>query len=516
MLLAVIDLLADEPLRRQMEQKLNARLHGYTVRILAADFHVLGFGLDLKDVVIIQQANPDPPVARIARLSASVEWKTLVLGRIVADVRFDRPVVFLNLHQVTAEAKDEVPVEERGWQEALEAVYPVKINELKVFDGELTYADDGPFRPLHLSQVNFRAANIRNIRSRERIYPSEVHLEAVVFDRGRLELDGQADFLAEPHPGVQGKLSLEGVELDYFEPILRRYQVEVKKGALSARGELEYAPSVKAVHLRELVLEDLDANYIHSPRTAAAAKEVRTKVAQAAEKASNAPGVVLRVDQATVTNSSVGFVNETTQPPYRVFVANARLEVTNLSNHLTEGTAVATLTGKFMGSGATVARAHFRPELKGADFDLDLRIDDTQMRGMNDLLRAHGKFDVVAGLFSFYTELTVKNKRIEGYVKPLFRDLDVYEEHQDRHKPAIRRLYERLVDGAAKVLGNRPRDEVATKAELSGPIENPKANSLEIIIGLIQNAFFKAILPGFEQQLKRLRSGSAARETRRS
>ena len=157
---------------------------------------------------------------------------------------------------------------------------------------------------------------------------------------------------------------------------------------------------------------------------------------------------------------------------------------------------------------------------------IDLLADEPLRRQMEQKLNArlHGytvrilaaDFHVLGCGLDLKDELTVKNKRIEGYVKPLFRELDVYEEHQDRHKPAIRRLYERLVDGASKVLGNWPRDEVATKAKLSGPIENPKANSLEIIVGLIQNAFFEAILPGFEQQLKRWRSGSAARETRRS
>jgi hypothetical protein len=40
---------------------------------------------------------------------------------------------------------------------------------------------------------------------------------------------------------------------------------------------------------------------------------------------------------------------------------------------------------------------------------------------------------------------------------------------------------------------------VATKAEVSGPVENPKANTWEMVIDLIRNAFFEAILPGFER-----------------
>jgi hypothetical protein len=38
--------------------------------------------------------------------------------------------------------------------------------------------DDGAFEPLELSAVNLEADNIRNIHSRERDYPSAVHLDA--------------------------------------------------------------------------------------------------------------------------------------------------------------------------------------------------------------------------------------------------------------------------------------------------------------------------------------------------
>ncbi len=69
----------------------------------------------------------------------------------------------------------------------------------------------------------------------------------------------------------------------------------------------------------------------------------------------------------------------------------------------------ATLDGRFMGSGPTKVTAHFRPEVDGPDFDLRVAIDATDLRTMNDMLRAHGKFDVVAGVFSFYSELAVKN-----------------------------------------------------------------------------------------------------------
>jgi Domain of Unknown Function (DUF748) len=514
--LVAVDRFLDEPLRRVMERRLNDRLTGYSVSLGGLDFHVIGLSLDLLELVVVQQAHPEPPVARIAKLSASVQWRELVTGHVVADFLVDRPVVHLSLGHFKMEARDEVPVEKRGWQDALQAIYPFKINLFRVSDADLMYIEEGAARPLHLSRVQFRAENIRNIRSRERTYPSNLRLEAVVFDTGKLVLDGRADFLAKPHPGIRSSVTLDRVALDYFRPIAARYNLWIRQGTLTASGDLEYAPSIQLVHLRELTLLGLHADYVHTKRTAASEKEVRARVAEAAEQATNAPGLSLRVDRAWASGAMVGFVNKAASPEYRVFIGDAELALENLSNHLAEGTATAVLTGKFFGSGATTVRAAFRPETSGPDFDIDVRIDNTDMRAMNDLLRAYGKFDVVGGVFSFYSQLRVKNGQIDGYVKPLFRDMNVYDARQDREKSLFRKVYEGLVGGLARLLENRPRDEVATKTTVAGRVGDPKTSTWEAIIRLIQNAFSQAILPGFDRELERLSHDGARRRRTKS
>ena len=71
----------------------------------------------------------------------------------------------------------------------------------------------------------------------------------------------------------------------------------------------------------------------------------------------------------------------------------------------------------------------------------------------------------------------MKDRYVRGYVKPLFSDLDVYDKRQDKEKGAVRKLYERAVEGVSKLLENRPRDEVATRADIAGPLENPQAST---------------------------------------
>ena len=119
---------------------------------------------------------------------------------------------------------------------------------------------------------------------------------------------------------------------------------------------------------------------------------------------------------------------------------------------------------------------------------------------MNDLFRAFGNFDVKAGLFSFYSELTIKGDMVNGYVKPLFKGMKVYDRREESQKTLFHKLYVGLVGGISKLLEN-PRKDVATKADISGPIGSPQTSTWQIIVKLIQNAFIKSILPGFEKEV---------------
>src|SRR5437870_1637219 len=157
-----IAFLIDEPLRRYTETKMNRALKGYTARIGKLNFHPLGFSLDLDDVVVTQDEHPEPAVIRLERLSASVHWRALLSGKLVGDIELVKPAVYVNLPQAKKEIDDPTPVKERGWQDAIQAIYPLKINHFEIQQGDVTYVDQGPFKPLHIRDLNLVATDIRN------------------------------------------------------------------------------------------------------------------------------------------------------------------------------------------------------------------------------------------------------------------------------------------------------------------------------------------------------------------
>jgi hypothetical protein len=225
------------------------------------------------------------------------------------------------------------------------------------------------------------------------------------------------------------------------------------------------------------------------------------KSAGGATTPASAPEWTLRMDKAVIAASEIGFVNRARDPAYRAYLSHLDGSISDLGNHASNARARFDVRGRFQGSGETRLTGSFKEGAASPDFDVNLKIESTDMTRMNDLLRAYGKFDVVAGSFTFYTELKARDGKLEGYVKPLFKGMKVYDRRQDGDKTVFRQLYEMLVGGVAGLLKNHQRDEVATVANVSGRIDQPHTNSWQIAIRLVENAFFRSILPGFDREL---------------
>ncbi|HUJ89828.1 MAG TPA: DUF748 domain-containing protein, partial [Syntrophorhabdales bacterium] len=311
---------SNQVLRRYMEHQMNSHLKGYTVHVGRAYFHPLTFALNLYDLILTQDANPNPPVANIGRLRARVHWGALLKARLVGDFLIDRPKLYVNLTNIEKEEASKVSFREEGWQQALESIYPLKINVFTIRDGDVTYVDEAPYKPLHLSRVLIQASNIRNIFSPERVYPSIIHLEGTIFDTGRAILDGNANFLQEPFLGIKADVDVVDMDLSYFAPILNRGNVSVRKGTLSAKGNLEYAPHVSEFNLKSLDIKGADLDYLHLPQTVKAEQQRAEEAAATAKKLSNEPATKIRADVLTIKESSFGYVNRTSTPNYRLFI----------------------------------------------------------------------------------------------------------------------------------------------------------------------------------------------------
>jgi hypothetical protein len=76
-------------------------------------------------------------------------------------------------------------------------------------------------------------------------------------------------------------------------------------------------------------------------------------------------------------------------------------------------------------------------------------------------------------------------------------------------------MYEGALGIAAKILRNRPRGEVATVVPISGRADQPVYSMWAVVGHLLENAFIKAILPGFDPERKQKLGQSSESQGRR-
>lgn len=493
---------AEEPLRRYAEEQANSALPGFHVTIGALALHPLTLSADLRDIVVRQNIHPEPPLVSIPTVTADARLVPLFSGTVGADVHVETPAFTLTKKQLdglfrqrpTEDGEDRKP-----WQDLLHAAMPFR-GTFSLKNGHLIYAAGTPNAdPLRIERIAVDVHDITNRPEPQEEYPSKVRMTILFPEESHVEVEGRADLFAIPLPRVDADLKVDRLQMKDLLPIVGRYNVQCTAGSLDLHGRVQYSKESTVVAINELLLRDAKIDYVHSAATKPKEVQRAKKVVEKTKEAHQDPTTRVKVEHGKVLNSEIGFVNKATDPAYRVFMADLDMDVDNLSNRLDEGTGVVKIMGKFMGSGHTEAKGTFRPEHPKPDFDLNVKIVRTNVETFNNVLRAYGDLDAHRGTFAFFSQLDVKNDEIHGYVKPMLKDVEVYDPEQDKDKPATKKIYEAVVGGVLGLLENKPRNEAATVTDLSGPVENPRADTWQVLEKLMQNAFFKAILPGFER-----------------
>jgi hypothetical protein len=493
--------LVSEPAKRYAERQANERLPDYQITIGKLRLQPFRLGVGLEDVVVRLRANPEPALAEIPQSKVRVRLLPLFTGKIDVNLHIENPQLAATDQQVHSilhnPKKEDVKEPDVGWQDRLRDMMPVRVS-LSLSNGDIRYHADRHVEPIQVHQVAVTASNLTNRPRDNEQFPSELRVNAHFGDEGELAVNSRADFLAKPSPRIEGDVKVQHLTLPTLRPLTGPYHVQLRQGAFDMTGHIHYAAPHTVVDVNEFVLDGAKVDYVHMAETKDKEAKQAHKGAEHVKEAHKDPSVVVKVSHGKVVHSDVGFINKEPSRDYRVFMSDMNLELQNFSNRPEDGMGTMKLTGNFMGSGPTVVNGNFRAEKPNPDFDVQVRIVKTQVSALNKLLEAYGQLDAKQGTFAFFSDMKVKNNRIDGYVKPFLKDVEVYDPDQDTDKQTMKKLYEAVVNGVLDLFKNSPTEQVATKTDLSGPVENPHTSTWQVLGKLVENAFFKAILPGFE------------------
>ncbi|WP_194792417.1 DUF748 domain-containing protein [Pseudomonas sp. UFMG81] len=208
----------------------------------------------------------------------------------------------------------------------------------------------------------------------------------------------------------------------------------------------------------------------------------------------------VRIEQGTLT-----FRNFTSKPPVDLKATQLDASIRNLTNvRDKKGRRDASFDASalLLGDARVESRATFDPFSDFDDFQFRLRATGIELRRLNDFASAYGKFDFNAGHGDMVIEAEAENGRLRGYIKPLLRDVDVFNWQQDvddKDKGFFRSVWEALVGATETVLKNQPKNQFATRVELSGSVHKQDISAFEAFLQILRNGFIQAFNARYEQ-----------------
>jgi len=201
--------------------KLDA-LPSYGGHIDDLDLALLRGGYDLKGVEIVKTGAGQPvPFIKADRIEATVEWHSLLRGKLVAEGDLYRPQV--NLVKAESEQKSQLG-KEVNWVEQFKELFPFRFNTVRVHDGTLTFRAPGiqTQDALVARHIDGTLSNLTNVADSTKETFARFGFTAEVLHGGKAKLDGTIDPLAVK-PTFDLNLGVKNVELPQVNPWLTRF-----------------------------------------------------------------------------------------------------------------------------------------------------------------------------------------------------------------------------------------------------------------------------------------------------
>ena len=83
-----------------------------------------------------------------------------------------------------------------------------------------------------------------------------------------MTIDGKANFLDKPFPGVLANYQVERIPLNKFEPEVQRANLHVYRGVLQSKGAVEYSPKIARVEVENATIDGIHLDYVHTSQSA--------------------------------------------------------------------------------------------------------------------------------------------------------------------------------------------------------------------------------------------------------
>jgi hypothetical protein len=294
---------------------------------------------------------------------------------------------------------------------------------------------------------------------------------------------------------IRGAYTLEGFYLDKQDTVTEKRTKFLSAGVIDL--SVQWNALFHGRIVGELVIDTAEVRFT---KEAAEPADLQKDTASFADLLHDF--MPLQINRLEIHNSAIRYVDSTSKPKVDVQLSEVDVLATNLTNATDSAVVLPSKVVASAGLYGGQLTFNMGIDLLAAQpaFDMNLKLTETDLKQLNEMLQAYGNFDVNNGTMSLYTEIATRNGEFTGYVKPVIKDLDVLGP-EDKGDSFFHKFYEGIVGTAGDILNNPKRDQVATRVVLKGKLNDVKTSSLNAIIQLLRNAFIQALVPAIDQDI---------------
>ena len=213
----------------------------------------------------------------------------------------------------------------------------------------------------------------------------------------------------------------------------------------------------------------------------------------------------ININRFTVVDGTINLTNVVSQPSTDLSMKNFDLEIANIRNVVDNDNKFPSpvkASGDLPGYGGTMTfNADMQLLKKMPDFNYNLKLNNLQLVKLNDLSKRYGGIDFEKGTLDLVSEMEMVDGKLQGYLKPLTHDMQIFEWNEGDHRTITQFVKELIAEGGNKVLENKVKDQVATRIPLEGTVSDIKTGIWPTVIGVLRNGYVSALTDTFDNTL---------------
>lgn len=200
-------------------------------------------------------ATEQVPFLDFNKTDISIQWRSLLKGKIVSEIDMYRPKLIYTLENQQQTNGADTDVDD--WTKALKDIIPIDINRLSIENGMLAFVEvtANPTIDLNIDQLNLEATNLRNVDRSGKELPSDLKASGVSIGKGKLSIDGKLDILREI-PDMDISVKLEDADVTSLNDFTSHYaKIDFDSGQYSIFGEMAIANGYMQGYVKPILTE---------------------------------------------------------------------------------------------------------------------------------------------------------------------------------------------------------------------------------------------------------------------